>query len=120
MLNRILTSIKKTLKLSFASVVVISLVGLLYSLVRGQNHWNVVFNLNIIFASFIIVFGLFSFFTPINLRKTTRLVDHSNVTEVLKEEKDKKASGSIENIIWGISNIVIIGIIEVLMKTYYL
>ncbi|KAB3537706.1 hypothetical protein F8154_02535 [Alkaliphilus pronyensis] len=109
---------KKILKFSISSIVLISIIAIIYSLIRSQGPWDYVLQFNIIISSFIIVFGVISFFAPINLKKSNRLVDHSNITEVLREEKEKKVEGSLESILWGISNIIIVGVGEIIVKSY--
>ena len=38
------------------------------------------------------------------------------MADVVREEKEKKYEGAIESILWGIMNILIVGIIEIIVK----
>ncbi|GAB6086589.1 hypothetical protein [Alkaliphilus crotonatoxidans] len=106
----------KLLKISVSSILILSLISLLYSLIKKGPILKNIFNFNFFLASIIIAYGVVTFFLPISLKKTKRLVDHSNVADVVREEKEKKYEGAIESILWGIMNILIVGIIEIIVK----
>ncbi|WP_026478060.1 hypothetical protein [Alkaliphilus transvaalensis] len=114
-MQSILNEIKKILKLSISSILILSIFPVIYSLIKKGNLIKRIFDFNYIIASIIVLYGIFTLFVPINLKKSNRLVDHSNYGEVMKDEKDKKFSGVVESLLWGISNLLIVGIIEILV-----
>ncbi len=119
MFQFILTKTKKIIKMSLSSLVILTIIPIMYSLIKKTNILKSVFDFNFFIASIIILYGLFAFFIPVSLKKSNRLVDHSNYAEVLKEEKEKKFEDAIESIFWGVSNIIIVGITEVILRTFF-
>ena len=118
MFQTLLKKTKKILVLSISSILLLSILAMIYSLIKQGDMLKNVFNFNYLMASIIIVYGLFAFFVPINLKKSNRLVDHSNYAQVHREEKEEKISGAMENLFWGITNIVLVGIIEVIIRGF--
>jgi len=118
MFQTLLNKTKKILVLSISSILLFSILAMIYSLIKQGDMLKNVFNFNYVIASIIIVYGLFTFFVPINLKKSNRLVDHSNYAQVHREEKEDKISGAMESLLWGISNILIVGIIEMIIRGF--
>ncbi len=116
-MKTIITEIKKIFLYSIKSIVLTSLLAGLFSLLKGNNLLKIIFNANYIVSSIIIGIGLLSFFIPIKLKKSKGLVDHSNIAEVLKEEKEIKLSEAMINLSWGICNIIVVGVLEIVVKS---
>ncbi|MBM7615245.1 hypothetical protein [Alkaliphilus hydrothermalis] len=117
MFQTLLNKTKKTLVLSISSILLLSILAVIYSLIKQGAMLKNVFNFNYVIACIIVVYGLLSFFVPINLKKSNRLVDHSNYAQVHREEKEDKLTGAMESLWWGISNILLVGIIEVILRS---
>jgi len=110
---------KKIFSYSIGSVILTTLLAALFSLLKKIPLIQTVFNANYIISAIIIAVGVFGFFVPIGLntlKKSNRLVDHSNVVDVLREEKEVKISESLINICWGICHMILAGILEILIK----
>ncbi len=107
----------KLLKISLSSILILSFIALIYSLIKKGTILKRVFDFNYFVGSIIIAYGVVMFFLPIRLKKTNRLVDISNAADVIREEKDKKYEGAVESIFWGVSNILIVSIIEVIIRS---
>lgn len=116
MLQNMYKRAKQITKISIKSIPIISIAPLIYSFVKKGPVFKRVFDFNYLIASIIIIYGIFVFFIPVNLKKTNRLVDHSNASDVIREENEKKYEGAIESIFWGISNILIVGVIELVLR----
>lgn len=114
-MNPTINKLKKIFSYSIGSVVAISLFATIFSLIKGNDLMKTVFNTNYIIGAIIIASGLFAHFVPIRLKKSERMVDHSNIADIIREEKDIKMDDAIVNIFWGICNIIIIGILEILV-----
>ncbi|ABR47417.1 hypothetical protein Amet_1209 [Alkaliphilus metalliredigens QYMF] len=109
----ILRQIKLAFKLSMGTILLASIVGLVTGYLRSDSDLlKTIFNTNYIVGALLITFGVFSLFSPINLRKTTRLVDYSNVTDVLKDVKETKDEMGLDHIYWGITHLLLISLIE--------
>jgi len=114
-----INNFKKIFSYSIGSVLLTTALAALFSLLKGSNLMRTVFNANYIISAIIIAVGVFGFFIPIGLntiKKSNRLVDHSNVVDVLREEKEVKISESLINICWGICHVILAGILEIVIK----
>ncbi len=109
---------KKILSLSLPSILIISTIAFIYSLLQSKSILVSVFDFNYFFASIILAYGVLRFLFPIRLGKKSIVVDHSNYVSVTKNRRDEITSKSVENIYWGISNIIIVSTIELVL--YYL
>ncbi len=115
-----INSFKKIIFYSAGSISLVSLVALAFSLLKSTNIVQSIFTANFIVGTVIISVGILGFIFPVSfksLKKNNVLMDHSNIADVLREEKEVKLNDSIFNICWGICHIVIIGIIEILVKS---
>lgn len=107
---------KKIFSYSIGSIILISLLAALFGFIKGNNLLKTILNANYIASTVIIAVGIFGFLVPIRLKKSNRLVDHSNIVDVLREEKDIKLSEALVNISWGICHIILVGILEIVIK----
>jgi len=115
----IIENFKKVTLYSIGSIVLTTLLSILFSFLKGSNWIQTVLNSNYIVSSLIIAVGVLGFFVPMslkNLKKSKRLVDHSNIADILREEKEIKLSESLINIYWGICHMIIVGILEIIIK----
>lgn len=110
--------IKKILSLSLPSILIISAIAFIYSLLQSKSILVSVFDFNYFFASIIITYGVLRFLFPIRLRKKSIVVDYSNYVSVTKDRRDEITNKSVEDIFWGVSNIIIVSTIE--LALYYL
>lgn len=110
---------KKILSYSIGSITLVSLVAAFFSLIKGIDLLKTVLNSNYVVGAIIIAVGILGFIVPFNLKKSNRLVDHSNIVDVLREEKDIKMGEAIINILWGISNIILVGLIEIILYNFF-
>lgn len=106
----------KILKYAMYSIAAISAVGLIFAAISGRNMLKSVFDFNYIFAVVILLYGLGVHFMPVRVFKKNRLVDHSNYMDIIREEKERKLEGSMESIVWGITNMLIVGAIEIIIR----
>ncbi|MBU5677159.1 hypothetical protein KQI88_12125 [Alkaliphilus sp. MSJ-5] len=116
-MKTIIERFKKVFSYSIGSILLTSLLAALFGFVKGNNLLPTILNANYIVSTIIIAVGIFGFFVPIRLKKSNRLVDHSNVMDVLREEKDIKLSEALVNISWGICHIILVGILEIVVKS---
>lgn len=116
-MKNIIESFKKVISYSVGSIISTSLLSALFSFFKGTDLIKTVFNANYIISAIIMTIGVLGFFMPIRLKKSNRLVDHSNIADVLREEKDIKLADSLINISWGICHIVLAGILEIIIKS---
>jgi len=113
---------KKVISYSVGSIVSTTLLSVLFSFLKGNNLIPTVFNANYIVSAIIIAIGTLGFFVPINImnlikiKKSNKLVDHSNLIDVLREEREVKVRESLINICWGICHMIIVGILEIIIK----
>ncbi|MBN4069385.1 MAG: hypothetical protein COA82_03075 [Alkaliphilus sp.] len=117
-MSKVMIYSKKILSLSLPSILIIATIAFLYSLFQSKNILVSVFDFNYFFASIILSYGVLRFLFPIKLGNKSKVVDHSNYVSVTKERRDEITNKSMENIFWGISNIIIVSTIELVL--YYL
>jgi len=116
-------NLKKVVFYAIGSITFTTLLAALFSLLKASSPIQTIFNANYIIATVIIAVGTLGFFVPVNLmhllkiKKSNRLVDHSNLVDVLKEEREIKISESLINICWGICHMILIGITEIIIKS---
>ncbi len=106
----------RVLRYSLFSIATASVIGLIFAALSGRDMMKSVFDFNYILAVIVLLYGLGVYFMPIRVFKKNRLVDHSNYMDYIREEKERKLEGSMESIIWGISNILLVGAIEILIQ----
>jgi len=94
------------------SIIIFSLGAVAFTLLKPGPMLKRIFDANYLIAALIILYGIVTYFAPVNIRKIKAVVDHSNIAEVAREEKEKKIRGAYESIAWGICNIVLVGLIE--------
>ncbi len=123
-MKNIIETSKKVISYTLGSILTTSILALLFSMLKGTDKLSTVFNANYIIATIIIGVGIMGFFIPISpfslkkLKKSNPLIDHSNIIDVIREEKDIKISESIVNISWGICHIILVGIWEIVVKSF--
>lgn len=110
-----LSRFKKVFKFSLSSIAIISVVAVIYSFINIGDTMKRIFDFNYFFAAIILLYGIGVYFMPVRLNKKKRLVDHSNYMDVLREEKEMKIEGALESIFWGISNMLLVGVIEIIL-----
>jgi hypothetical protein len=108
---------KKVFRFSITSIVAVTAVAIIISLFKEEDVLKRIFDFNYLFAAGILAYGVVVFFMPVRINKKNRLVDHSNYMEVLREEKEIKTSSALESIFWGICNILLIGVIEIILHS---
>jgi len=115
----VIENLKKVILYSIGSIILTTLLASLFSFFKDINWIQTVFNSNYIVSSIIIAVGVLGFFVPTSLKslkKSKRLVDHSNIADILREEKEIKLSESLINIYWGICHMIIVGVLEIIIK----
>ena len=106
----------KILRFSLASIGTFSFIAFVYSSITNRELLKTLFDFNYFLSIVILLYGLGVYFMPVRVFKKDRLVDHSNYIDVVREEKENKLSGAIESIIWGINNLVFVGLTEILIR----
>lgn len=109
---------KKIFKFSVSSIGIVTAVAVIFSLFNKGDTVKRIFDFNYFFAVGILIYGIAVYFMPVRINKKNRLVDHSNYMDVLREEKENKASGALESIFWGICNILLVGTIELILHSF--
>ena len=117
-MKTLLQNYVKLLKYSIYSIASVSFIAILYSSFRSVPTIKSIFDFNYIIAVVIILYGLGVYFMPVKVFKKNRLVDHSNYVDVVREEKESKISGALESIFWGLSNMIIVGVLEIIVRNY--
>ncbi|ABW19655.1 hypothetical protein [Alkaliphilus oremlandii] len=114
-----LSNLKKILTYALSSMAVVSVLALIFSLIKKGDVIKTLLNANFIVASIIIVVGILGFMFPISFKslKKNPLRDHSNIVEILREEKEVKLQDSVFNISWGILHIILAGILEIIIRS---
>lgn len=115
-MKKLFDKYKKILRFSLASIGTFSFIGFVYASIAHRALIKAIFDFNYFLSIIILLYGLGTYFMPVRVFKKDRLVDHSNYIDVLREEKENKLSGAIESIMWGINNLVFVGLIEILVR----
>jgi len=111
-----LNNLKKILCTAAAIAAVVAACGAIYSLfAHGQFSSFYVFNTNFIVGAFIILVGLITYVWPINLGRD-KLIDHSTYGAKTIEAREQKRVKAYDIIYIGISNILIVAVIQYLVK----
>lgn len=115
----LLSNLKKILTYALSSIAVVSVLALIFALIKKGDMIKTILNANFIVAAIVIVIGILGFMFPISFKslKKNPLRDHSNIVEILREEKEVKLQDSIFNISWGISHIILAGLLEIIIKS---
>lgn len=116
----IIENLKKNILYALGSIALTTLVSSIFSIIKSISLVNTIFNANYIIGAVIVAVGTLGFFMPVRLKtlkKSKPLVDHSNIVDVLREEKELKISESLVHICWGICHIVLVGILEIIIKS---
>lgn len=111
----ILNFIKRILKYSIGSILIFTLGAAVFTWLKPGPLLKRILNTNYFIATLIILYGIVTFFAPVNIRKIKGVVDHSNIAEVVHEHKEKRVSGAYESIAWGICNILLVSLLEFLI-----
>ncbi len=121
-MENIAKKIKPILSYAIKSIILTSILAGLFGLLKGSNILKIILDANYVVGSILITIGLLSFLIPVSfkmLKKPKELVDHSNIGDLMREERELKMSEGIINIFWGIFHIILIGIIEIFIKSIY-
>lgn len=108
----------KILRFSLASIGTFSFIAFVYSSITNRELLKTLFDFNYFLSIVILLYGLGVYFMPVKVFKKNRLVDHSNYVDVVREEKESKISGALESIFWGLSNMIIVGVLEIIVRNY--